>query len=74
LIKLFKNYEKYPIHDNEGYEINMRVIAFCPTIMSTANPIYETLKKLDEDDIAMDYSGKKILDKLDEMEKGKRRD
>ncbi len=35
----------------------MRVIVFCPTIMSTANPIYDTLKYLDEDDIIMDYLG-----------------
>ncbi len=54
LIKLLKNYEKYPIHDNEGHKLDMRVIVFCPTIMSTANPIYDTLKHLDEEDIVMD--------------------
>jgi hypothetical protein len=46
----------------------MRVIVLCPTIMSTANPIYDTLKYLDEDDIIMDYSDDKLLDKLDEIE------
>ena len=49
----------------------MRVIVFCPTIMSTANPIYDTLRYLDEDDIIMDYSDNKLLDKLDEIEKEK---
>ncbi len=39
--------------------------------MSTANPIYDTLKYLDEDDIIMDYSDDKLLDKLDEIEKEK---
>jgi hypothetical protein len=39
--------------------------------MSSANPIYETLKYLDEDDIVMDYSDNKLLDKLDEIEKEK---
>ncbi len=35
--------------------------------MSTANPIYDTSKHLDEDDITsiMDYSDEKLLDKLD---------
>jgi hypothetical protein len=32
------------------------------------NPIYETLKNLDEDDIVMDYSDNELLDKLDEIE------
>ena len=49
----------------------MRVIVFCPTILSVANPIYETLKYLDDDDIIMDYSDNKLLDKLDEIEKEK---
>jgi hypothetical protein len=71
LIKLLKNYEKYPIYDNEGHKLDMRVIVFCPTIMSTANPIYDTLKYLDEEDIIMDYSDYKLLDKLDEIEKEK---
>jgi len=71
LIKLLKNYEKYPIYDNEGHKLDMRVIVFCPTIMSTANPIYDTLKYLDEDDIIMGYSDNKLLDKLDEIEKEK---
>ena len=71
LIKLLKNYEKYPIYDNEGHKLDMRVIVFCPTIMSTANPIYDSLKYLDEDDIIMEYSDDKLLDKLDEIEKEK---
>jgi hypothetical protein len=71
LIKLLKNYEKYPIYDNEGHKLDMRVIVFCPTIMSTANPIYDSLKYLDEDDIIMEYSDDKLLNKLDEIEKEK---
>jgi hypothetical protein len=39
--------------------------------MSVANPIYETLKYLDEDDIIMDYSDDKLLNKLEEIEKEK---
>jgi hypothetical protein len=71
LIKLLKNYEKYPIYDNDNNKLNMRVIVFCPTILSAANPIYETLKNLDEDDIILDYSDEKLLNKLDEIEEEK---
>ena len=49
----------------------MRVIVFCPTINSSANPIYESLKHLDENDIILDYSDDKLLDKLEEIEKEK---
>ncbi len=49
----------------------MRIIVFCPTTLSTAKPICETLKYLDEEDIVMDYSVNKLLDKLDEIEKEK---
>ncbi len=38
---------------------------------SVANPIYETLKYLDDDDIIMEYSDSKLFDKLDEIEKEK---
>jgi hypothetical protein len=50
----------------------MRVIVFCPTIHSSANPIYESLKYLNEDDIILDYSDDKLLDKLHEIEEEKR--
>ena len=35
LIKKLKKIEKYPICDNEGHKLDMRLIVFCPTIMST---------------------------------------
>ena len=50
----------------------MRVIVFCPTILSAANPIYETLKYLDDDDIILDYSDNKLLEKLDDIENEKK--
>jgi hypothetical protein len=71
LVKLIKLYEKYPFYDYEGHKLNLRVILFCPTAHSTANPIYETLKDLDEDDIVLDYSDDKLLSKLDDIEKEK---
>ncbi len=64
LIKLSKNYEKYPIYDVDGNKLTMRVIVFSPTIHSVANPIYESLRYLDEEYIILDYSDDKLLDKL----------
>ena len=49
----------------------MRVIVFCPTINSSANPIYESLKHLDENDIILDYSDDKLLYKSQEIEQEK---
>ena len=57
LIKLLKNYEKYPIYDSEGHKLDIRIIVFCPTVMSVANPIYET----HDDDIVLEYSDSKLL-------------
>jgi hypothetical protein len=59
------------MYDNEGHKLDMRIIVFCPIIMSIANPIYKTLKYLNEEDIVMDYSDDKLLDKIDEIEKEK---
>lgn len=72
VVKLLKNYEKYPIYDADGNKLTMRVIVFCPTINSSANPIYESLKNLDENDIILDYSDDKLLDKLHEIEEEKK--
>ena len=46
----------------------MRVILFCPTAHSVANPIYETLKNLDDEDIVLNYSDDILLDKLQDIE------
>jgi hypothetical protein len=40
-------------------EIKLNGLKFCPTIHSAANPIYESLKYLDEDDTILDYSDDK---------------
>ncbi len=53
--KLLTNYQKYPIYDADGNKIRMRVIVFCPIINSSANSIYKSLKRLDENDIILDY-------------------
>ena len=63
LVKLIKNYERYPIYDVDNNKLDIRVILFCPTAHSVANPIYETLKYLDDDDIILDYSDDKYKKK-----------
>ncbi len=71
LIKVLKHYEKYPIYDVDGNKLTMRVIVFSPTIHSTTNPIFRSLKYLDEEDIILYYSDDKLLDKLQEIEQEK---
>lgn len=56
LVKLLKFYEDYKILDSDNNPRLMRTILFCPTAQSIANPIYTTLKSLDENDIHTDYS------------------
>ena len=55
----------------ESRKLNMRVILFCPTAHSVADPIYETLKNLDEEDIVLNYSDDILLDKLQDIEQEK---
>lgn len=71
LVKLLKNYEQYPIFDHNKNKLDVRIILFCPTFHSSANPIFQTLKDLDDDDVVLDYSDDKLLDKLDDIEKEK---
>ena len=40
LIKLLKNYEKYPIYDNEGHKLDIRVIVFWLT--TNGSPVFFT--------------------------------
>ena len=65
--KLIKFYENSPIVDNEGNKREMRTILFCPTANSIANPIFKTLKSLEEDDIYTEYSDELLSDVLDEL-------
>ena len=44
---------------------------FCPTANSAANPIFRSLKSLDEDDIVLNYSDDLLLDKIEEISKEK---
>lgn len=65
--KLLKFYENSPIIDIDGNKRIMRTILFCPTANSVANPIFKTLKTLDEDDIFTEYSDELLNNVLDEI-------
>lgn len=67
LVKMLKNFEENPIFNNENEKLDMRVILVCPTANSVANPIYKTLKYLDEDDIYTDYNDELLQDILEDI-------
>jgi hypothetical protein len=67
LVKLLKFYENEPIKDSDNNTLQIRTILFCPTANSAANPIFQSLKSLDEDDIVLNYSDDLLLDKIEEI-------
>jgi hypothetical protein len=71
LVKLLKNFEEYPIYNNEGDKLEIRIILWCPTANSNANPIYTTLKKLDENDIHTKYTDDELMEVLKQIEEEK---
>lgn len=59
VVKLLKTYEKYKIFDKEtGEEVEQRVILMCPS--ADSNPVFNSLKHLDKDDIHTLYSDDKL--------------
>ena len=68
---MLKNYENTPIRDEQGNKLPIREILICPTASSDANPIYKTLKYLDEEDIIQSYSEQALHLKLASIEKDK---
>jgi predicted house-cleaning noncanonical NTP pyrophosphatase (MazG superfamily) len=71
LVKLIKNYESSPIQDADGNTLQIRTILFCPTGNSEANPVYKSLKSLDDDDIILQYSDEQLNDKIMEIQQDK---
>lgn len=67
LVKLLKFYEDDDILDDEKNNRIMRTILFCPTANSIANPIFKTLKSLDENDIYTEYSDELLINVLDQL-------
>lgn len=67
LVKLLKFYENSDIIDNDGNKRIARTILFCPTANSIANPVFKTLKSLDEDDIHTEYSDELLSEVLEQI-------
>jgi len=67
LVKLLKFYEASDIIDDEGNKRQMRIILFCPTADSIANPIYKSLKNLADEDVYTHYTDEILADKLEEI-------
>jgi hypothetical protein len=64
-VKLLDLYSKYPILNKNGEKISQRIILFSPTI--DANPIFNSLKYLDETDIHTEYNDDKLLKVLEDI-------
>jgi hypothetical protein len=71
LCTFIKNYQDNPIKDHDGNSLQTRIILFAPTANSDANPVYKTLKNLDEDDIILQYSDDILLDKIESIKQDK---
>ena len=67
LVRLFKFYEAADIIDDEGNKRLMRIILFCPTADSIANPIYKTLENLADEDVYTHYTDEILEKKLEEI-------
>lgn len=66
IVKLLKQYEKFGIVNQQTQEKTaQRVILFSPTI--DANPIFNSLKHLDEKDIITNYSDDKLVEVIEDI-------
>lgn len=69
VVKLLKYYEKYKIYTKQGEEVPQRIFLFSPSIES--NPIFTSLKNLDEEDQYTNYSDSQLQKVLDEIKEVK---
>ena len=66
VVKLIKQYEKFGIVDADDFnDVAQRVILFSPTV--EANPIFKSLKHLDENDIITSYSDDKLVNVIENI-------
>jgi hypothetical protein len=66
--QLLKLYETFGIF-HKGHEVIQRIILISPT--TSANPVFKSLKYLDEQDIFEDYSDDLLLDIVEDIKKEK---
>jgi hypothetical protein len=68
IVKLIKQYEKFGILNQETQEKTaQRVVLFSPTIDS--NPIFNSLKYLDEKDIITNYTDDKLVQVIEDIKR-----
>lgn len=67
VVKLIKQFERFKVYDEDGNVVDQRVILFSPTIDS--NPIFNSLKHLDDGDIHTNYTDDKLLAVVDDIKK-----
>lgn len=82
MTSLLTLFEKNPIYDNYGNELEQRIILFSPTALNESNSVFRNLKNLKEEDIYLEYSDdileeilkdiKDHIDKVNEYEKIKK--
>ena len=66
IVKLLKIQEDSGFYDPiTGDKVQIRLILFSPTAQS--NPIFNSLKQLNEDDIINDYTDQKLLEFIEEI-------
>lgn len=66
IVKMLSNQEKSGLYDPDtGDKVDIRHILFSPTL--EGNPIFKSLKYLDDEDCINEYTDKKLLDCLDEI-------
>lgn len=68
MVKHIKNYEENPVYDCHGNKLKIKVVLFCPTAQSEANPIFHTIKDLKEEDIIEEYTNEILQEKINELE------
>ncbi len=67
--KLLKYYERFKIYNGKGETVPQRIILMSPSIKS--NPIFNSLKNLDDSDKITNYSDERLQEVLDDIEKVK---
>jgi hypothetical protein len=79
MTSLLTLFEKNPIYDSNGNELEQRIILFSPTALNESNSVFRNLKNLKEEDIYLEYSDdlleeilkdiKQHIDEVNEYEK-----
>lgn len=82
MTSLLTLFEKNPIYDSYGNELEQRIILFSPTALNESNSVFRNLKNLKEEDIYLEYSDdlleeilkdiKQHIDEVNEYEKIKK--